>query len=159
MNFKSIIPGAEHFTYGEMVFSDTAIRLGINNLPNDSQWKALESLAVKVLTPIRNQFGPIRIHSAFRCPVLNKAIGSGNTSNHLRGEAADIVPVNSGITLISIAEWIYKNLDFQELICEYFPTGWVHVAYRASGNAKELKLKDKNHNYSRLSWEEIARLY
>ena len=158
-NLNSKIPGAESFTYKEFVTSETAIRRGIKNEPNEEQWKAIEELARNVLQPIRNKFGRIRITSGFRSVELCNAVGSNANSNHARGEAADIEPLESNVKLIDILEFIHNELNYRELIAEFFPDGWVHVAYRKNGNEKILKLKDNKHNYDKLSLDEIKKIY
>jgi hypothetical protein len=90
---------------------------------------------------------------------LNTLIGSSKSSNHLHGYAADIEPWDSSIKLIEIVKWIYSNLPYRELICEFFPDGWIHVAYIKNNNNYQLKLKDKKHNYSRMTIEEILKIY
>lgn len=150
---------APNFQYKEFVRSSTADRLGIKNEPTDSQWQSIERVAENIIQPIRNEVGPIRITSGFRCVELCLAVGSSASSNHARGEAIDFEPVDSKIQLIDIIESIYKNLDFRELIAEYFPNGWVHVAYRKNENVKNLKLKDKNHNYTQVTISSLLDLY
>jgi len=120
-----------------------------------SLWGVCEIRSVNILQPVRDHFGRINITSGFRSPELCLAIGSYKvvggkpvvTSNHARGQAADIEPDDPSIPLIDIMNFIYNECDFRELIAEYFPGGWVHVAYREGGNAKILKLKDPDHNY------------
>jgi hypothetical protein len=90
---------------------------------------------------------------------LCEAIGSTPTSNHTRGEAADIEPLEDGVSLYQVLEWIDRNLEYRELIAEYFPDGWVHVAYREENNNRQLKLKDQSHHFARVSLDEIASLY
>jgi len=159
-NLKDRIPGAPtDFRYEEFVRSETAARLGIENIPNDEQWERIELLASRVLQPVRNRFGPIKITSGFRCPELNVKIGGSANSNHCLGEAADIEPVYSGVKLVDIVKYIHDNLDFRTIIAEYFPVGWVHVDFREGGNTKVLMLKDKNHNYVVISIDELMRLY
>jgi len=153
------IPGATDFTYGELIKSATALRRGIINIPNEEQWVNLETLAVKVLQPVRNLFGPLRVTSGFRCPELCLAIGSSITSNHARGEAADIEPIRRGVSLLSILSFIHRTLEFRELIAEYFPDGWVHVAYRKGANDRYLKLKDADHNYEIVTLDYIVEKY
>ena len=82
-----------NFTLSEMISSQTATRLGIDNTPNDDQIENLKELCEKVLQPVRNEFGPVIINSGYRSPKLNAAIGgSSSTSQHccLNGAAADI---------------------------------------------------------------------
>lgn len=153
------IPGAPDFMYKEFIKSATALRLGISNVPKESQWKCIETLAIKILQPVRSHFGRIRITSGFRSVKLCQAIGSSAKSNHTRGQAADFEPINPKIKLFSILEWIHHNLEYRELIAEFFPGGWIHCAYREGGNDKILKLKDKNHNYSHVTLDYIRNIY
>jgi uncharacterized protein YcbK (DUF882 family) len=154
-NLNAKIPGAENFTYREIVRSDTALRLGIANAPTEEQWRRAEILAQQVLQPVRNRFGRIRITSWFRSPDLCHAIGSSRTSNHTTGGTADIEPIEPGVTLLDVLTYIHDTVPFRELIAEYLPTGWVHVAYQAGANDGVIKLKDANHHYSRVTLAEI----
>jgi zinc D-Ala-D-Ala carboxypeptidase len=147
------------FTYHELIRSDTAKRKNIKNIPNEEQIENLERLITNILQPVRDKFGPIRVTSGFRSPELCKALGSSIYSNHTRGEAADIEPVDKNIKLIDIMDWIYYNCEFRELIAEYFPDGWVHVAYRKNQNIKKVKLKDADHTYLECSLPYINSIY
>lgn len=147
-----------NFRYREFIKSETAIRLNIPNEPSTIQWKNIEALVINVLQPIRAKFGPIKITSGYRSAKLCQAIGSSTTSNHTRGEAADIESF-CGVPLIDIFSYIYSNLECRELIAEYFPDGWIHVAYRKDGNVKNVKLKDKQHNYAKVDLNYITNLY
>ena len=156
---NSKIPGAPNFKYKEFIKSSTAIRLGIDNTPTEKEWQNIEKLAVNVLQPIRQKFGRIRITSGFRSKQLNKSIGGSTSSNHCRGEAADVEPLEDGVTLLDILEYIINDLEFRNVILEYPPDGWVHVDYRETNNPKRIRLKDKTHNYSEITLVEIKNIY
>ena len=159
-NLDDKIPGAPNFQYKEFVKSNTALRLGMSNLPTqESEWVAIEKLAVNILQPVRIKFGRINISSGFRSPIVNKKIGGSVTSNHCLGQAADIEPLEVGVSLFDILSYIHDQLEYRELIAEYFPNGWVHVAYREGSNAKILKLKDDNHSYDKVELSYIANIY
>lgn len=158
INLNDKIPGAPNFKYREFIRSDVALRYGINNKPNTEQWGCIERLACEVLQPIRNEFGSIKITSGFRTVELCLIIGSSKYSNHARGQAVDIEP-SHGITLMTVLEFIYDELKYRELIAEYFPGGWIHVAYRKDVNVKKLKLKDNNHHYTNVSIDYLKDLY
>lgn len=159
ININDKIPGAPNFRYKEFVRSDVAIRKGINNTPNDEQWENIERLAVNVLQPIRNEFGPIRITSGFRNKELNVAVGGSKYSNHCRGEAADIKPIQTNISLLDLIVFVYNNLSYRNMIAEFMPFGWLHIDHRSGQNIKKLKLKDEIHNYEEVTLDYLVDLY
>ncbi len=159
-NLQDKIPGASSFKYGEFVRSEVATRLGIKNEPDEKQWQNIELLAREVLQPVRNKFGRIKITSGFRCEELNKRIGGSEFSNHCRGEAADIEPMEKGVTLFEVLEWIYENLEFRTVIAEFFTRdGWIHIDYRVGGNIKRLRLRDEKHKYEDVTMKFLKELY
>ena len=151
----------DNFQWKEFFKSDTAIRLGINNTTVDQGILLnIRELCVNVLQPLRNKFGRLRITSGYRCLELNRAIGSGDSSNHVKGLAVDIEPVVKGVSLMDILDYIDTKMEYKELIAEYFDNnGWVHVAYQRRNNNKILKLKDSNHHYKRVTLDYIKELY
>ena len=125
---------SKNFTLAEMTKSHTALRCGVPNNPNEAEIAALEYLCLTVLQPIRDHFGlPVRVNSAFRSKYLNSLVGSTNTSQHILGQAADIEII--GLDNYELALWISENLDFDQLVLEYYETGepnagWVHVSIK-----------------------------
>jgi hypothetical protein len=123
----------ENFTLSEMVKSETALRHGLDNTPGDAEIANLKRLAENVLQPIRNHYRTgVKVNSGYRAPNVNAAVGGSKTSDHCRGQAADIeIP---GIPNADLAAWISKNLKFTQLILEFYTpgipdSGWVHVSY------------------------------
>lgn len=137
-----------NFQYIEFVRSNTAKRYNISNIPGENHWQNIEYLVEKILQPLRDKFGRIRITSGYRSEELNTLVKGSLSSFHCHGMAADIIPLKDKITNLNIIEYIYNNFDFTELIYEYPPNGWVHVGI-SKGREKErkLKLKDANHDY------------
>lgn len=156
---KILITSESNFTYGELIKSDTALRHDIDNMPDEQSYNNLVSLVNNVLQPVRNVFGPLRITSGYRSKELCAVMNSSPTSNHTLGQAADIEPVDPNIKLIDILEWIYYNCDYRELIAEFFPNGWIHIAYRKKYNNKKLLLKDPLHNYEKVDLQYIKNIY
>lgn len=131
-----------HFTLSEATKSQEACRKAIFNTPNEDQLKCLRAVAEKILEPVREHFDkPFSPSSWFRCPELCIAIGSNAKSQHARGEAVDFeVP---GVPNAELAEWIKDNLDFDQLILEYWSpddpaAGWVHVSYKEEERRKQV---------------------
>ena len=124
---------SEHVSYKEGVYSTTATRRGIDNVPNDEQLANMELIAEKVFEPLRKYVGgPIKINSFFRCPKLNKAIGGSKTSQHCKGLAMDIDDTFRVVANSDMYNYIKNNLDFDQLIWEFGDDdnpNWVHVSY------------------------------
>lgn len=122
-----------YFTINELCYSATAQANGINNTPNATQRNALTALVDTVLDPLRRAWGkPILVNSGYRCPALNNAVGGKASSQHLRGEAADITTGSpqSNKQLYDLA--ISLRLPIDQLIGERGYT-WLHISHKASG--------------------------
>ena len=82
---------SKHFKLEEFEKSMTATRKGISNKAGSGEIKNLTDLCYGVLEKVRSKFEkPIKISSGFRSPELCEAIGSKPTSQHTKGEAADL---------------------------------------------------------------------
>jgi len=132
----------ENFSLSEMIKSETALRHGLENNPGEAEIANLKLLAEKVLQPIRNHYKTgVKVNSGFRHPEVNAAVGGSKTSDHCKGQAADIeIP---GVANADLAEWIKDNLQFTQLILEFYTpgipdSGWVHVSYDKSNLKKQV---------------------
>ena len=133
---------SKNFELHEFTKSQTAARKKINNSANNSQIQNLKLLCEKVLQPIRDHFDkPIIISSGYRSPTLNRAIGGSPTSQHCYGQAADFeIP---GIDNYTLAKWIEANLNYDQLILEFYTggnSGWIHVGYSPRHKNQELTI-------------------
>lgn len=135
-----------NFTVKEMVRSS---KKDINNWPTDVEtvWY-LHHLCWYVLQKVRNHYGkPVRVTSGYRCPQLNKRIGGSSTSQHMTGQAADFEIF--GVDNREVAKWIHTNLNFDQLILEFYKSdsginsGWIHCSYKPSGNRKQFLVAKK----------------
>jgi uncharacterized protein YcbK (DUF882 family) len=122
-----------NFTLSEMIKSDTALRHDMDNTPEEAEIENLKRLCEKVLQPVREHFKTgVKVNSGFRHPDVNAKVGGSKTSDHCKGQAADIeIP---GIPNADLAKWITENLDFTQVILEFYTqgvpdSGWVHVSY------------------------------
>jgi len=139
---------SKNFTLGELTKSQTATRHSIDNTPSLTTIDNLQLLVDNVLQPVRLHFGrPVTISSGYRSPKLNTAIGGSATSDHTKGQAADIEIV--GVDNKVLAEFIRDNLPFTQLILEFYidgvaDSGWVHVSYDKDNLKKEVLKATKN---------------
>ena len=128
----------KHFTFQEFEDSDKARELGIDNrMPELAEAHIVELVDI-LLDPLREAWGgPLTVTSGYRCPELNRAVGGSETSAHLAGWAADLVPASEdprGVQgLVDFAvEWLTATgLPFDQLIDERSGgSRWLHLGIR-----------------------------
>jgi hypothetical protein len=148
----------KHFTISELLKSDTALKHSLwNGAPKEAE-ENLRSLVEQVLDPLREQYGkPIRVTSGYRCPKLNNLVGGAPNSQHMRGEAADIVAYSQstrdcgskpamrilGEENLKLGKLIEALGKFDQLIYEQCDRKgnprWIHVSYKPNGwNRKQV---------------------
>ena len=132
---------SENFTLQEFTKSQTAERRGIDNTPVEGHLENAKALFENVVQPVRDNFGVTVINSGYRSGDLNYAIGGSNTSQHCKGQAVDIEC--PGTPNYDVAKWIEENLEFDQLILEFYTpgipdSGWVHVSYNSEENRKSV---------------------
>ena len=132
----------ENFSLNELTKSQTAERKGIDNTPSAEHQDNLKSLCEMILQPIRDHFGQVvSVSSGYRSPELCVAIGSSTQSQHAKGQASDFEIF--GISNKELADYIDQNLDYDQLILEYWKgedepnSGWVHCSYTNGSNRKQ----------------------
>jgi zinc D-Ala-D-Ala carboxypeptidase len=132
---------SKNFSLEELTKSETALRHDMDNTPGEDEIENLKLLVEKVLQPVREYYARgVKVNSGFRHPDVNAKVGGSKTSDHCKGLAADIeIP---GIPNYELAYWISKNLDFTQLILEFYTSGvpdsgWVHVSYDPSNLKKQ----------------------
>lgn len=133
----------QYFTLNELIKSSTAIRKGINNIPNDEQKTNLCNLVNYILDPLRKYYGkPIIVTSGFRCEELNTLIGGSKTSDHKQGRAADIRSVqDTKLENKKLFDLIIElDLPFDQLINEH-DYDWIHVSYSPKHRRQILQIK------------------
>jgi hypothetical protein len=123
---------SRNFTLQELIKSDTAIRKGIDNNPNADQVEKLKLLCERVLQPVRDHFGRVKVTSGYRSPELCVAIGSSINSQHAKAEAVDFECI--GVDNAEVADWVHVNLETDQLILEYYTpgepnSGWIHASF------------------------------
>ena len=128
---------SQNFWLSELTKSSTADRLSISNEPGIEEIVNLTVLAHHVLQPVREKFGVITVNSGYRSPQLNGKVGGSKTSQHCFGEAADFEQL--GTPNGEVSTWISKELDFDQLILEFYTkgkpnSGWVHCSFKKDGS-------------------------
>ncbi len=120
------------FSFREFEASATADRRGICNVITSFEVRdAVKELVDRVLQPLRDRVGhPLRINSGYRCPELNRAVGGAPTSQHVKGEAADVAAADPYLLARAVrgAPEIWREVDQMIL----YPT-FVHISHRRGG--------------------------
>jgi zinc D-Ala-D-Ala carboxypeptidase len=122
-----------NFTLSEMVKSETALRHDMDNTPGEAEIASLRLLCEKILQPVREHYGKgVKVNSGFRHSEVNAKVGGSKTSDHCKGQAADIeIP---GVANADLALHIVDTYRFTQVILEFYTpgvpdSGWVHVSY------------------------------
>lgn len=134
----------KNFTLAELTVSPTARRLGIPNTPTAEHIENMKYCCEKILEPVRAHFGrPVKVNSSYRSPAVNRAVGGSKTSQHVNGQAIDFeIP---GVDNKVVADWIGDNLEFDQLILEFYTagdasSGWVHASIKREGGNRRQRL-------------------
>ena len=141
---------SKNFKQQEFEQSDKAIEMGINNAIDSQEIKdALQSLVDSVLQPLRDAWGkPLAINSGYRCKELNAAVGGVPTSQHVKGEAADVCPFgrngHGDIKVVTELARLAVKLDlpFDQMIL--YPS-FVHFSHKAKGEQRKQILYNKSY--------------
>ena len=147
---------SKNFTINELIHSNTAVRLGLENTPDkEGIWK-LTLLATELLQPIRDRIGALRVTSGYRSPELNKAIGSNSLkSQHCKCEAVDLQFFKRGVmdNLQIYQAIIDLDLDFDQMILEFGDStmyndpmrpAWVHISWTVRENRNQVLVAYKD---------------
>lgn len=137
---------SKSFSYAEFEASETAKKRHIINVISTFEIRdAVKELTLTVLQPLRNAWGePLHINSGYRCPKLNAAVGGVPTSQHTKGEAADIRADHP----IKLAQLAYDmGLPFDQMII--YPT-FVHFSHKLRGAQRGQVLYNKSYRGRRV---------
>jgi zinc D-Ala-D-Ala carboxypeptidase len=117
---------SDNFYLAEFTQSDTALRLGIKNIPSPNIMGNLKKLA-DGLERVRTLLGhPITVSSGYRSPTLNRAIGGSENSAHCLGYAADIKCWNFGTPDEMLEKIRASGLQLDQCIAE---GNWLHISF------------------------------
>lgn len=148
----------KYFTIQELTSSQTAAKRGIKNETTPEIEQNLIALVAAVLDPLREKWGkPIKVHSGYRCPELNKAVGGVPTSQHMKGEAADISAGSPAETAklgrMLVGMGAFDQVIFENCNRECTEAGWIHVSWKRVGENRRavLRMVKGSKKYERIS--------
>ena len=125
-----------HFTREEFEFSQTAVRLGIDNrIPSeliDNAKRTADTMEL-IRSVLANK--PVRISSGYRCLKLNTAIGGAKASAHMQALACDFTCPSFGSVYqtVEVLASILENYD--QLIYE---GTWIHIGLSVGHPRREI---------------------
>ena len=129
---------SKNFTLQEWTITHT----GLTNAPTGSEVASLTALCTSLLQPIRDKWGALHVDSGYRAPAVNRAVGGASTSQHVLGEAADIVPLDAEIE--KVFEWVVNGsgLKFGQAIYEMKGgVRWIHISLPRPDRPNQQALK------------------
>ena len=133
----------KYFTLKELTNSSTATAKGIENKPGLIEEANLINLVTHILDPLREAYGkPITVTSGFRSKALNQALGGAASSQHMKGQAADITGGSRKenrklFDLIQKLKLPYDQLIFEKGSVKEGPD-WVHVSFNPERNRSQI---------------------
>ena len=132
---------SKNFSYREFEASNKADEKGICNVITSFEVRdAIKALVDTVLQPLRDAWGkPLHINSGYRCPELNREVGGAPTSQHVKGEAADVA-CDKPVELARLAAAMC--LPYDQMII--YPT-FVHISHRLKGQQRAQILYHKSY--------------
>lgn len=132
-----------NFTLLEATYSETAIRLGINNQPNEQQLENMK-IAAQGMEQVRELTGPLRVNSWLRLPEVNIAVGGSAKSSHMDGWAIDCS--SSKMTPYVICKLVEEsNIKFDQMIHEF--GRWMHISFAPEMRMQKLTIFKPQNKY------------
>jgi putative chitinase len=148
---------SEHFTLEEATYSETAIRLGINNQPSEKQLENMK-IAAEGMEQVRALTGALRINSWLRLPEVNVAVGGSKISSHMDGWAIDCS--SSKMTPYVICKLVEEsNIKYDQMIHEF--GRWMHISFAPEMRMQKLTIFKPQNKYVAgiLTEEEYAKTF
>lgn len=129
-----------NFNAEEFIYSDTAIRLGIDNTPKDINLIYNGMILADKMQEIRKLLNaPIKINSAYRCLELNRKIGSKDNSQHIQFQACDFTSTFG--TPEQIVKFLKENkVEVDQCLIEF--DSWVHLSIKTKENRNQFAYLD-----------------
>ena len=130
----------------------TEKELGIENASAEVK-ENMQKLVEKVLDPLREKVGAIQINSGYRTPEHNKKVGGSPTSQHITGQAVDLVPLNADID--TVFGLIIREFKYDQVILEKKNSRWIHISYNEGKNRQKAMTAIVNRKTGKASYKNV----
>jgi zinc D-Ala-D-Ala carboxypeptidase len=131
----------KHFTLEELVNSETATRLGIDNTPTVEVIDNLTFLAEKLEDVRALLCNPMLVSSGYRSLILNRHLGSRDTSSHAKGLAIDFISPSFGNPEAIVKAIVESDIQYDQVILEF--NRWVHLSFAKENPRLQALIIDK----------------
>lgn len=136
-----------HFALAELTHSQTADRLGLDNTPPAWVLTNLKRLA-DGLEQVRKLTGkPISVSSGYRSPSVNQAVGGAAKSQHVDGNAADIICPAFGSVNTLVSAIAKSDIQYDQCISEFVRAdgtgGWCHISFSDKPRKQALVINER----------------
>ena len=145
---------SKNFDYKEFEKTDVPGMQVRNTITSTEVRDSVKALVDEVLQPLRDAWDePLAINSGYRCPEVNKAVGGVPTSQHTKGEAADVCPFgrNGHGDIETVRQLAQKavelDLPFDQMIL--YPS-FVHFSHKLKGEQRRQILYNKRYTGKKL---------
>lgn len=145
---------SKNFDYKEFEKTDVPGMQVRNTITSTEVRDSVKALVDEVLQPLRDAWDePLAINSGYRCPEVNKTVGGVPTSQHTKGEAADVCPFGrNGHGDIEVVRQLAQkavelDLPFDQMIL--YPS-FVHFSHRLKGEQRRQILYNKRYTGKKL---------
>ena len=118
---------SKHFSLEELTQSDTAVRLDIDNTPSEEVMDNLKFLAEKLEDVRVLLCNPMLVSSGYRSLLLNRHLGSKDTSSHVKGLAVDFISPSFGNPEAIVKTIVESDIQYDQVILEF--NRWVHLSF------------------------------
>jgi uncharacterized protein YcbK (DUF882 family) len=123
---------SKNFSLNELTYSSTARANKVDNIPDRWELENLKKLCHDILQPIRDKYGKsIFVTSGYRNPIVNRLVNGSSTSQHMKGEAADIT-VGSKEGNKKLFELIVEMIENVEIkvgqLIDEKNYSWIHIS-------------------------------
>ena len=120
-----------NFKHTDFIVSDTAREKGIDNNVYCPDVLANLNRTADKAQEVRSFLGcPVVPSSFYRCLTLNRAVDSGDTSQHLKGQAGDITCPKFGTPEEIFYALKKSGIVFDQVLME---GSWIHFSIREEG--------------------------
>lgn len=135
---------SKDFSYHEFEKTEKAQYKDKNIITDFSVRNNIKSLVENILQPLRDDIGkPLIISSGYRCPEVNFLVGGKPTSQHIKGEAADVIYDNPYELAKRIVE---LKLPYDQI--GLYNT-FIHISHKRDGNNRGTIFYNKGYSGER----------